>query len=154
MLGWLKIKANRMTAVMALLHECWPDLCLRSHMWAKSSSMLHSLARISKSFLNTLCNAVVHWVQYVPLTHVEYDFLCISMGRGSLPWGCGAGTWVCSVPCLAIPWGFMASYVANPYALRFITLKVEIICTSEQHCMDKSINHEITDGRCKRNEKA
>lgn len=40
-----EIKANHLTAVMAFLHEHWPDLCLRADAWDKSSSTLHALAR-------------------------------------------------------------------------------------------------------------
>lgn len=67
------------------------------------------------------------------------------------PWEKGTHSRVQRDPGLL--WAFRASSVSNPYALGFITVKVEIICTSEQHCMDKSINHEITDGRCKRTAK-
>lgn len=143
-----------MTAATALLHEHWPDLYLKAQVCGTRSSTLHVLARPSKSLLNIADTDAIHRVQpVVALPQGEHDFLFVSLGRRRPPWGCRAGTQVCSALCLIIPRGFKASYVAIPYALSFITLKVEIIYTSEEHCMDKSINHEITDGRCKRNAK-
>lgn len=49
-------------------------------------------------------------------------FLCISTRRESPPLGWGAGNWGVPGLCLVIPWGFRASWNANPYALSFTAL--------------------------------